>query len=338
MSIAGPLPLLLGGLLASPPSARPVLGGTGPALPAAVPGQEALRARVLQSPARLQVYQSQGAERCCKRRLPGRAGTRGDCRGEVRAGPRHSPGTREQAADPGRLGSDPTRSAVMPLLLRARPVFPTLVLFTGASCVLNPLCAEQGLWEAPAPSPVSCSSEHLSAPVSDLRRRLSPHPCSRPRCSLWRVSAPRVSAPLFSSPPRSVQHLLLQAASFLPPAPLTVQRSVAVSVVAALCSPWRLNAQGCGALWCTHGTVQPCAGCAVNVNRPCDRHAVVWGDLSSRPAEGALHLVHPRSPCPHGSPQAVLHRWRENTVAQADETKRRGPGRQLTTEGLCAPR
>ena len=110
-----------------------------PYTPAAAPGQEALRPGSSSLLLACRCIRARcGA--CCRRRLPGRAGTRGGCCGKSTR-PRHSPGTREQAADPGRLGGlRPGSGSHAPAAESEALVFPTLVLFTGASCVLNPRC------------------------------------------------------------------------------------------------------------------------------------------------------------------------------------------------------
>ena len=117
---------------------------------------------------------------------------------------------------------------------------------------------------------LSCSSEYLSLPRSDLRE-VPCHLCSLPGpppalppppalglSSLWdhlhrtrgltQAPRPRCVLPL----PRSVQHLLFQAVLpflSLPSAPLLpwMQHLCRCHWVAALCSPWRLNARGRGA-------------------------------------------------------------------------------------------
>lgn len=186
---------------------------------------------------------------------------------------------------------------------------------------------------------MSCSSEHLSLPRSDLREAPSPTPCSRPRCSLWEClhlealgSAVFLPASVCSAP--AVAGCLL-----LPPACTSLTAGAAPLSLSLGCSPVFPVVPQCTrlwCLWCTHGTVQPCAGCAVNVNRPCDRHAWVWGDLSSRPSRRALHHPPPGHPVPTCAHRRVLHRWRENTVAQADETKKTSRAAAHYRRTLCS--
>lgn len=174
-----------------------------------------------------------------------------------------------------------------------------------------------------------------------------PTPCSKPLSSFWaclhlacgltHAPRPRCVLPL----PQSVQHLLFQAVrAFLSlPVCTSLTMDAAPLSLSLGCSPVFPVAPECTrpwCPWCSHGTAQPRAGCAVNVNRPCDGHARVWGDLDSRPSRRASHCPPPGHPVPPCARRHVLHRWRENAMAQADEANKMSRAAAHYRRTLCS--
>ena len=189
----------------------------------------------------------------------------------------------------------------------------------------------------PNPTHIFLSSIHFPPPT----------PCSRPLQPLgpsashtWAHSGP--SAPLCSSPASVCSAPAVPGCAALPqssvctsltvdaaPLSLSLGRSPVFPVAPECTRPW--------CPWCSHSTAQPRAGCAVNVNHPCDRHARVWGDLDSRPSRRASHCP-PQVTLSPRVPAGVCFVAGERTLWPKWTKQRRCPRRQLTTGGLCAPR